>query len=647
MRNFILLLILATICVANSHAQTGPVCTFNYQAVVRDGTDAVIPDRNISVRLSVLDGPGGTALYIETHTTTTNSLGLFTLEVGAGTRTGGTLDWMAIPWLVNRHYLKVEADINGGQAYELLGEAPVLAVPIAIQAKFASLAYQTIDTITKVVQTLCADTLKSKIACLDTIKSFKTYIDELCVDTIPGLVYIEKITGDTACFDYTKTHEGIIDHLEVDSTIYVFRGGNFIFWVDPSHEVFTTDAGVNGSFYADTLHAHKAFVDSICAGNVMTATSQVKEELIAGHVFVDSSLYVSDGQGGNIFWVDPSKQIFTSEAGVVGEFYADTVESIVSRTQKLYAGQICAEDIIGERYMVLDPATGILRQLANFSEGRTEVFGNLISGQQAEIDTLRAKKIYSDNFCTNVIMTESIVLAGPNDTSLMVAAGDGHSIGSIDKLFSESVCTQDLLVENVFLFDSASGPHTVMLLHGDGSTELAVDKVFAESVCTKDFLIQYPDNTPMLEIHPDADPLTEYGFIFNHNIMVNGGIMAEFKQFVIDHPLDPENKTLRHFSIESDRMLNVYSGTATFNKKGEAWVQLPEWFEALNTDFTYQLTCIGGFANVYIADEITNNRFRIAGGNSKLKVSWQVSGVRHDKQALAVDLPVEAWKTNR
>ena len=71
-------------------------------------------------------------------------------------------------------------------------------------------------------------------------------------------------------------------------------------------------------------------------------------------------------------------------------------------------------------------------------------------------------------------------------------------------------------------------------------------------------------------------------------------------------------------------MMNVYNGNVILDENGEAVVELPEWFEALNTVFGYSLTCVGGFAPVYIAGEIENNRFKIAGGKRGLKVSWQV-----------------------
>jgi hypothetical protein len=123
------------------------------------------------------------------------------------------------------------------------------------------------------------------------------------------------------------------------------------------------------------------------------------------------------------------------------------------------------------------------------------------------------------------------------------------------------------------------------------------------------------------------------------SLNVNGG-----KHFKIDDPLDPANKYLYHTSVESPDMMNIYSGTTVLDSKGEAVVQLPDWFEALNRDFRYQLSCIGRFAPVYVAQEIENNTFRIAGGASGLKVSWQVTAIRHDAYAEAHPSPVEVEK---
>ena len=128
------------------------------------------------------------------------------------------------------------------------------------------------------------------------------------------------------------------------------------------------------------------------------------------------------------------------------------------------------------------------------------------------------------------------------------------------------------------------------------------------------------------------------------NVHVTGNFTKGSGSFKIDHPLDPENKYLYHSFVESPDMKNIYDGIAVLDKNGEAWVELPEWFEALNKDFRYQLTCIGGFAPVYIAEKISDNRFKVAGGKAGMEVSYQVTGIRQDPYANAHRIVVEEEK---
>ncbi|MFN8486455.1 MAG: hypothetical protein U0350_02620 [Caldilineaceae bacterium] len=117
------------------------------------------------------------------------------------------------------------------------------------------------------------------------------------------------------------------------------------------------------------------------------------------------------------------------------------------------------------------------------------------------------------------------------------------------------------------------------------------------------------------------------------------------KSFKIDHPLDPTHKYLYHAAIESPEMMNLYNGNVVLDANGEALVQMPAWFEALNMEFRYQLTAIGAPGpNLYISQEITNNQFKIAGGAPNTKVSWQVTGIRHDPYAQAHPMRVEEDK---
>jgi hypothetical protein len=92
-------------------------------------------------------------------------------------------------------------------------------------------------------------------------------------------------------------------------------------------------------------------------------------------------------------------------------------------------------------------------------------------------------------------------------------------------------------------------------------------------------------------------------------------------------------------------MMNVYNGNVLLDGRGEATVELPEWFSALNRDYRYQLTALSAPGpNLFVAAEIMDNRFRIAGGAPGGKVSWQVTGVRRDPYAEAHRIPVEEIK---
>jgi hypothetical protein len=132
---------------------------------------------------------------------------------------------------------------------------------------------------------------------------------------------------------------------------------------------------------------------------------------------------------------------------------------------------------------------------------------------------------------------------------------------------------------------------------------------------------------------------------FIGDVDITGTLTKGAGAFKIDHPLDPANKYLTHSFVESPDMMNIYNGTVVLNSNGESWINLPDWFEALNRDFRYQLTAIGlPGPNLYIAEEVSGNRFKVAGGQPGGKVSWQVTGIRHDAYADAHRLAVEEAK---
>jgi len=109
-------------------------------------------------------------------------------------------------------------------------------------------------------------------------------------------------------------------------------------------------------------------------------------------------------------------------------------------------------------------------------------------------------------------------------------------------------------------------------------------------------------------------------------------IASGTKSFLIDHPQDPANKYLKHFSIESNEVLNVYRGIVTLDANGRGKIEMPSYFKIINKNFSYQLTPIGSAApGLYVSKEINNRgTFKIEGGQPGQKISWTVYAERND-----------------
>jgi trimeric autotransporter adhesin len=112
----------------------------------------------------------------------------------------------------------------------------------------------------------------------------------------------------------------------------------------------------------------------------------------------------------------------------------------------------------------------------------------------------------------------------------------------------------------------------------------------------------------------------------------------------IDHPLDSANKYLSQSSLQSPDIINFYNGNVVTDADGNA-VVMPEWFEAVNRDFRYQLTVMGQFAQAIVASKIFGDKFAIRTDKPNVEVSWQVTGIRSDAWANAHPVQVEAQKS--
>ena len=103
----------------------------SYQAVIRNGSNALVISTSVGMQISVLQGSStGTAVYVETQTPSTNANGLVSLEIGSGAIVTGT--FAGINWATGPYFIKTETDPAGGTAYSIVGTNQLMSVPYAL-----------------------------------------------------------------------------------------------------------------------------------------------------------------------------------------------------------------------------------------------------------------------------------------------------------------------------------------------------------------------------------------------------------------------------------------------------------------------------------------------------------------------------------
>lgn len=109
-----------------------PPQAFKYQAVVRDAAGTIISNQMVDFLISIHDAtPGGSIVYQETHSGTTNQFGLISLNIGLGSPIP-PFNFGSINWRVDSKFLEVEIDLIGGGTYISMGSSELFSVPYAL-----------------------------------------------------------------------------------------------------------------------------------------------------------------------------------------------------------------------------------------------------------------------------------------------------------------------------------------------------------------------------------------------------------------------------------------------------------------------------------------------------------------------------------
>jgi hypothetical protein len=112
-----------------SNTTTNVPDAISYQGIVRDALGVPLADTNVQIRFTLIaDSLAGSEEYEETHTLSTNSLGLFTTAFGVGTPVSNTFG--NINWSAGNKYLKVQIDTGNGLVD--MGTQQLLSTPYSL-----------------------------------------------------------------------------------------------------------------------------------------------------------------------------------------------------------------------------------------------------------------------------------------------------------------------------------------------------------------------------------------------------------------------------------------------------------------------------------------------------------------------------------
>jgi TGF-beta propeptide len=428
-----------------------------------------------------------------------------------------------------------------------------------------------------------------------------------------------------------------------------------------------TGGGTSGNV---TLNLNTANVPLLAADNTFTGNQTVNGNLTARGVVTGNSYQIGSnlfdygsyansnaflGFAGNTTMTgvgntaSGENALFSNTTG--GDNAAFGLYALASNTMGGYNTAIGGRALSSNVTGIDNTATGLFALLFNTTGNQNTALGysagktadgshgigseNTAIGMAAAFGTGTLMNATAIGANAEVSESNALVLGSINDlngatASVSVGIGTTSPTGTLD------------------VVDNGSGGNTISAT----TSAKAASAVFASNTATSGnanggfFNTYSPAGSAVVGINYGSGGGVSSAGYFQGNVNISGNLTKGGGSFMIDHPLDPANKYLYHSFVESPDMMNIYNGVVTLDGRGSLWITLPEYFEALNQDFRYQLTSIGRpQPNLYVAREIAGSRFRISGGKPGGRVSWQVTGIRHDAYADAHRIQVEVEKT--
>jgi len=316
------------------------------------------------------------------------------------------------------------------------------------------------------------------------------------------------------------------------------------------------------------------------------------------------------------------------------EIYADGANPLQKETKTSYksSGEKIAAEITEKSQNGLSGNSTETQTKINYNNSGEETNkvvrsfqnGNLIKEENYQNGNKTSEMNYDENKSENSILNPDGTTSR-KITQYQDQIKTEYAAGSQNTIFYQT--------QNSFAFKNSASDSELKIMNGENNGYMiGLDN-------------SNPSNPSMTMVPDSPSGYTKFNgeAVFDDGLVSNGdfsGENGEFngdldvsgtKNFRIDYPFDPQNKYLYHACIESNEVLNQYSGNITTDGNGFSEVVLPEYFEVINTDFRYQLTVIGTFSQAIIAKKIYNNRFEIRTDKPNIEVSWQITARRNDK----------------
>jgi len=637
---------------------------FNYQGVARNSVGNVLQSKNISLRLTIHNNTAnGPTVYAETRSVTTNAFGLFNVQVGSAGATNVTGTVAGVNWGVGDKFIQVEIDPNGGTNYINIGTSQLASVPYAMFAASGNPGPQGPQGPAGPQGPVGATGAQGPVGPAGPVGATGAQgpagpvgpqgavgatgaqgpVGATGAQGPAGPVGPAGAVGATGAQGPAGPAGPVGAQGPVGpagpsanlngttNTIVKFTGPT------TGGNSQLTDDGTSVGLNTGTLSPNIKF--QVTAGAIGNAVRATLTGTPSTSIATSGSIYGESTTGIGVIGVSGSQNgVYGLSTGTLGGTVGvstGTGNGIWGVATGAGVAGFFDGGVTGRGIIVSTGASGF---------GTTTPQGRLMVMQPATpvpaIDTFAAIHGYS-------YTTQGSLKGGVSGTYNTSNYGTGiHGIGYQGVTLQEcntafSTGNQDLGVYGSANTAGVEGTST----GGIGVVGYNKNSSFAATTGGGNTYGVYGyANT----IGGAAVPATRYGVYgyatgattnyagyFSGNVQITGSIAKGSGTFKIDHPKDPENKYLYHSFVESPDMMNIYNGNVTTDASGYATVTLPDYFDALNKEFRYQLTVIGTFAQAIVAKEVNGNHFVVQTNQPNVKVSWQVTGVRNDKYAQA------------